>query len=319
MTTAASTTGTWINPHTYAVILAGGVGNRFLPYSTPEKPKQFLNITDENRTMIQMTFDRITGLIPADRVFVSTNDRYVDLVREQLPTVPTKNIIGEPQKKNTAPAIGLLNQLIYLRDHKAVTFFLPADHYIANTAATLGVYARAADVAAASSALITFGIVPTFPSPDYGYIRRAMNRHESGAFDVKKFVEKPDIPTAQEYIATGEYFWNGGMFVWRNQTLIADIKMHMSEMSAQLLTLKLDGTGAVPRAWLEQFFEDATGTSIDYGVMEPASLVGSVMTFPFDAGWSDVGTWKGLVDLEQRFGIVLPGVVQEHLSQQVPE
>ncbi len=302
-------------PHVNAVILAGGVGNRFLPYSTPECPKQFLHITDAERTMIQMTYDRITKLVPAERVFVSTNDRYVSLVASQLPALPPHNIVGEPKKKSTAPAIGMLNAMIHHRDPDAIAFFLPSDHYIADTEGTLRAYTSAVALAHERSTLITFGIVPTFPSPEFGYIEHSATPHASGAYEATEFKEKPNVAVAQEYLNKGNYFWNGGMFVWRTTALMTALERHMPQMAAQLSRLSYDVDGGVTPASLGAFFDDVESTSIDYGVMEKAALTGGVMTFPFDVGWSDVGTWKGLADLAQSFNLELPDVVTRHLSE----
>jgi mannose-1-phosphate guanylyltransferase len=300
--------------HAYAIILAGGEGTRFVPYSTPEKPKQFLNVIDEKRTMIQQAYDRISRFVPGERCFVATNDRYRDLVAEQLPDIPSENVIGEPKKKNTAPAIALASKLIDSRDPEAVTLFTPADHYIPDTASAVKSFEQAAGFAADGKHLVTFGIVPTFPSPEYGYIHEGDAVGSSGGHAVKEFVEKPDVETAKGYIDSGHYYWNSGMFVWRTKALLDAVQKHLPEMAEQLSTMKTDAKGALDQGWVDKFFDDVQSISIDYGVMEKAD---NVVVFPFPAQWSDIGTWQSLSELADRFKITLPAEVQKHLKEQL--
>lgn len=297
----------------YAVILAGGEGTRFVPYSTPERPKQFLHITHGDRTMIQKTFDRIREFVPEERIYVSTNDRYSSLVSEQLPEIPKQNIIGEPLKKNTAPAIALVTYLIHKKDPDAVTLFVPADHYVADIGGAISSYKKATALADGDT-LVTFGIAPTFASPDYGYIKRGTPHSKEGAFKVERFVEKPDVEKANVYLKDGGYYWNSGMFVWRTKSLIDALTKHMPKLSNELVTLKTDATGAPTREWVNTFFTNVDSISIDYGVMEKAS---NVVMLPFDSPWSDVGTWKGLSELAERFSITLPEIVRGHLKDRI--
>jgi mannose-1-phosphate guanylyltransferase len=285
-----------------------------VPYSTPEKPKQFLHITHGDRTMIQKTFDRIREFVPAERIYVSTNDRYSGLVHEQLPEIPKQNIIGEPLKKNTAPAIALVTYLIHKKDPDAITLFVPADHYVADIEGAISSYKKATTLAGGENTLVTFGITPTFPSPDYGYIKRGDACSKAGAFKVERFVEKPDVEKANGYLKDGGYFWNSGMFVWKTKSLIDALSKHMPELTGELLTLKTDAKGAPQREWINTFFTNVESISIDYGVMEKAS---NVVMLPFGSPWSDVGTWKGLSELADRFSITLPEVVQTHLKEKI--
>jgi mannose-1-phosphate guanylyltransferase len=302
------------NNHTYVIILAGGIGKRFQPYSTPEMPKQFLLITDQKRTMIEETHDRVTAFAVPDHLFVSTNDRYMDLVAQQLPDIPTANVIGEPKKKNTAPAIALITHLIHRRDPDAVTVFLPSDHFIAEPDKAVATFRKGIEHASNNPVLVTFGIVPTFASPEFGYIHRGKQIDGSDAYEVVEFVEKPDVPTAEKYIASGSYYWNGGMFAWKASTLIEALKEHKPAMAKELDGLEVADDGAVDRQWLDAFFNDVEEISIDYAVMEKAN---NVNVFPFDCGWSDVGTWDGLADLANRFHLTLPQKVQEYLKKQM--
>ena len=295
----------------YAIILAGGEGTRFVPYSTPARPKQFLNVIDEKRTMIQQTFDRISKFVPGKQCFVATNDKYRALVAEQLPQIPPENVIGEPKKKNTAPAIALASSLIHRRDPGAITLFTPADHYIPDSAGAVGIFEKASEFAADGTHLITFGIPPTFPSPEYGYIHEGDAITGSGASAVREFVEKPDVATAQKYMDSGRYYWNSGMFVWRTTALMDALNKYLPEMAEQLSTLRLDAKGGADQGWVNRFFDEVQGISIDYGVMEKAK---NVVVFPFPVSWSDIGTWQSLAEMAERFKITLPDEVQKYLK-----
>ena len=318
--TPTATAQTALMPNLHAVILAGGEGTRFQPYSTPEMPKQFLHITDANRTMIQMTFDRITQLVPPQNVIISTNRRYEELVADQLPEVPARNVVAEPMKKNTAAPIALINHLIWTRDSSAINLFLPSDHYMANTAAALEAYKLAAYVAMHHPKLITFGIVPTFPSPDYGYVHRGAVLKGAPAYEVRQFVEKPKVEVAQTYLDTGEYFWNGGMFCWKASAFVDAVGTFMPKLQDGLLAMQLTTRGALNKTWMKKFFgglnkPDGTQTSVDYGVMEPSSKEGRVITLPFNAGWSDVGGWVALKKLVDMEGVELHPDAERHMYQ----
>lgn len=293
----------------YAVILAGGEGTRFAPLSTPEKPKQFLSILHSNRSMIQQTADRLEGLVTAERLLVSTNSRYVPLVSGQLPQLKTTAIVGEPIKKNTAPAIALLSHLVLKTDPDAVLLFLPSDHFIKNQKRMQEIFRLALDHAHTHDDIVVFGIPPTFASSDYGYI--FCEEKAVSAVPVSRFVEKPDVTRAKAYLADGRYFWNSGMFVWKASVLLDAVARHLPEMHQLLHKVKLDAQGGLEAAGVKAFFEAVESISIDYGVLEKAS---NVVMFPFDAGWSDVGTWQGLSALVQAEGLNIPPEVKAHLA-----
>lgn len=293
-----------MNQNLNVVILAGGEGTRFAPYSTPECPKQFLPILDENRTMIQQTFDRVRDLVPSDKILISTHERYLPLVRQQLPDVAKVNCIGEPVKKNTAPAICLLTQLICMQDPQAVLLFFPADHYIEDQQKASDLFAEAAEIVSQSDTLLTFGVPPTFASTDYGYIKLGNRSDASQAYHVEKFVEKPDLVTAEQYIKSGSYVWNSGMFAWRGKVLLEACDKYFVQVHE---LLKSVGGGD-----LLSYFEHAPSISIDYAIMEKAD---NVINLPFTAGWSDIGTWQGLGDLARRYQLNLPKKVNEILKQ----
>ncbi|MDO8520442.1 MAG: mannose-1-phosphate guanylyltransferase [Deltaproteobacteria bacterium] len=301
-----------MNSHFYVVILAGGEGTRFAPLSSPEKPKQFLPIVTDSRTMIQETYGRISSLVPESNIFVSTNERYLSLVRDQLPSVPGSCIIGEPVKKNTAPPMALLARLIFEQDPKAVLSFFPADHYIDDSGKAVGCFRKAALFAAEEPILVTFGIVPEFPSTEYGYIRKEGACHPGGASKVLSFFEKPDLQRAEGYLKAGDYFWNSGMFVWKAAVFLDAVRKQTPRLSSLLDGISFQADGSLDPTFCRHYFEKAESISVDYAIMEKAD---NVMMFPFDAGWSDVGTWKGLKDLARRFNLQLPAEVKSHLSR----
>lgn len=296
----------------YCVILAGGEGTRFAPLSTKERPKQFLEITDCRQTMLRQTFLRILPLVPVQNIYVSTNQRYVGLVSDQLPEILPKNIIGEPCKKNTAPPIALISRLILQRDPEAVILFFPSDHFILDTEVALFHFNAATKLTLEEEVLVTFGVPPQFPSSDYGYIRKDKMTHASGAEKVHSFVEKPDLKTAEGYLQTGDTYWNSGMFAWRASVFLEALSQHAPRLFSLLQDISFEPGGELDDKQCCTYFERAESISVDYAVMEKAD---NVMVFPFKAGWSDVGTWKGLKDLAERYNLDLPKDIKTHLSR----
>ena len=276
----------------YVLILAGGVGSRLWPKSRDSLPKQFLNLTGAE-TMIQMSVRRISPLAPPERIFVATGERYVDLVKEQLPLLPAQNIIAEISGKNTAPAIGLGALHIAQADPQATMAVLTADHIIPGEAAFCQALQTAAAVAE-SGQLVTLGVIPTRPETGFGYIQRGetvSHLKGLGVYQVKAFLEKPALAMAQKFYESGEYYWNSGMFIWQVTALFAALARHMPTLSAQLEQLreaifKPEATATVADIWSQ-----ITAESIDFGLMEKASNVAVV---PLDAGWNDVGNWAAL-------------------------
>lgn len=275
--------------HVYVLIMAGGEGTRFQPLSTPARPKQFINIVGD-KALIRQTFERMRlwhdGCVPLERFFVATNARFIDLVHKEIPEIPVQNIIGEPLKKNTAPCIGYAAHVIFSCDPNAVMICLPSDHVITKQREFYLAVDDAVKLAAGGNNLVAFGIKPTRPATEYGYIEKT----EDAGFGVKQFVEKPDEETAKHYLSSGNYFWNSGMFVWKAKTILDEISKHLPELSDELSRLKRSADA--PQ--LINFFENAPSISIDYGVMERSK---NVAILPCDIGWSDVGSWKSLKEL----------------------
>jgi mannose-1-phosphate guanylyltransferase len=280
----------------YIVILAGGSGTRFWPLSRAARPKQLISITGD-RTMLQRTVERVLPLKPK-RILIITNTIQAEETGRQLAQfrkIPI-DVIAEPSAKNTAPAIGLAAAIIAAHDPEGVMVVLPADHFIKDEQALQQALVNAAH-AARKGFLVTLGIMPSRPETGYGYIEADMDLRGSGPFPVLRFVEKPPIDEAVRYLDAGNYFWNSGMFIWRADTILAEISLYLPDLMAALS--KITFTNDV---WelsdlneqIEAVYGSVASVSIDYGVMEKSSRVQVV---PVEMGWSDVGSWSSLPEV----------------------
>jgi mannose-1-phosphate guanylyltransferase len=278
----------------YALIMAGGVGTRLWPRSRAATPKQFLPLLGE-RTMLQQTVDRIASLVSPEQVLIATGQAYNDLVAEQLPDVPRRNIIGEPSGKGSAPCIGLGALQIGQKDPNGVMVVLSSDHQIGKPEVFCGAL-QAAEEVARDGYLVTLGIAPSGPHPGYGYIQRSTELGTFNgfqAYDVARFVEKPDRATAEQYLQTGLYSWNAGIFIWRVDAIMEAFAHYMPGLRQQLDALAAaDSVPGAPQ--FDNIWEQITPITIDYGIMERAERVAVV---PVDIGWSDVGDWHTLASL----------------------
>ena len=295
----------------YALILAGGTGTRLWPRSRRDRPKQLLPLIS-TRTMLQETTDRILPIIPADHIFVVTNEGFVETAREQLPDLPAKNIISEPEGHGTAPSIGLGGLYIEKLDPAAVMLSLHADHYIEKADAFRQALLAAAQVAR-QGYLVTLGIKPNQPETGYGYIQRGELIETLGdqpVFRVARFLEKPDEAAAIRFVESGEYYWNSGIFAWRIRTLWEEYARYQPRLFKQLRTIGRDLGTRRGRATMARVWSKIANETIDVGIMERSQRVAAL---PIDVGWSDVGSWATLLDL-------LPGnrennvVVGEHVG-----
>lgn len=289
-----------------ALIMAGGRGERFWPKSRQSLPKQFLSLTGDGKTMIQLTVERILPLVAMEDIYIATNRSYKALVREQLPLLPEENILCEPVGRNTAPCIGLGAVHIARKYDDAVMFVLPSDHLIKYNAMYLGTLEAAAAVAEAGENLVTIGITPDYPETGYGYIKFIPTQKLEQAFAVDRFVEKPNLETAKQYLAAEQYLWNSGMFIWKLSTIMSNLQKHLPETYEGLLRIQSAiGTDA-EESVLEKEFAAFKSESIDYGVMEKAE---SIYTLPGSFGWDDVGSWLAVERIQptNEFGNVIDG------------
>jgi mannose-1-phosphate guanylyltransferase len=278
----------------YALVMAGGTGTRLWPRSRSAKPKQFLALLGD-RTMLQETTDRILPLVRPDQLIIVTGQKYVELAAEQLPDVPRQNLIGEPSGKGSAPAIGL-GALSMLRDDpNAVMAVLSSDHLI-QKADVFRDALKAAEELAQQGYLVTLGIQPTEPQTGYGYIQR---KAEIGtyngftAYEVQRFVEKPSRDKAEEYVQSGEYSWNAGIFIWRADRIMEAFGEYMPQLREQLDSIQSAGGPSKPESFAA-VWESIESITIDYGIMERAERVAVI---PVDIGWNDVGDWDSLTQL----------------------
>lgn len=278
----------------HAVIMAGGSGTRFWPVSTRKMPKQLLKLYGD-RTMIQSTVDRLGDLVDSRNVLVVTNRILVDETRKQLPEVPVDQIIGEPAKRDTAPCVGLAAAWVMHKDPEGIMVVMPADHVIVGQEAFRDAVTFAADrIESSPEKFVTFGIKPTYPAESFGYIERGESQsgdQELGLYEVRRFREKPDAKTAAEFLATGGFYWNSGIFVWKASTVMEALKRFQPEMYAHLERIQeAIGTDRFAEVF-EREFKAIKGTSVDYAIMESYEHV-SVIEAPFD--WDDVGNWQAV-------------------------
>lgn len=289
-----------------ALIMAGGRGERFWPKSRKSLPKQFLSLTGDGKTMIQLTVERILPLVDMQDIYIATNRSYKALVRQQLPELPEENILCEPVAKNTAPCIGLGAMHIAKKYEDAVMFVLPSDHLIKYNAMYLYTLRRASEVAEEGENLVTLGIMPDYPETGYGYIKFQPDARKGVAFEVERFVEKPDLETAKRYLATEQYLWNSGMFIWRVSTILHNMEKYLPETYAGLGRIR-DAIGtSEENEVLEKEFALFKSESIDYGIMEKADRI---YTLPGSFGWDDVGSWNAVERIQpaNEFGNVVNG------------
>ena len=291
-----------------ALIMAGGRGERFWPKSRKRMPKQFLSLTDDGKTMIQHTIERILPMVDMEDIYIVTNRDYKMLVQEQLPDIPQENILCEPVGRNTAPCIGLGAVHIARKYEDAVMFVLPSDHLIKYNTIFQKTLADAADVAEQGENLVTLGITPDYPETGYGYIKFNPEETLDRAFAVDRFVEKPDRETAKSYLATEQYLWNSGMFIWKVSTILKNLEKYLPETYAGLQKIQHAIGTEDERSVLEHEFEAFRSESIDYGIMEKAQNI-YILSGSF--GWDDVGSWLAVERIRQsnEFGNIITGNV----------
>lgn len=280
----------------FAVIMAGGVGSRFWPRSKKKMPKQLLKIFDNN-TMIQATVERLSGLVEKQNIFIITNELQSPEIKNQLPEIPPENIIEEPFGRNTAACIGLASVIVKAKEKDAVTVVLPADHIIRNKEAFTNVIQNAAGFANNSKGLVTIGITPTRPETGYGYIQINDNPESDNIYKVYTFAEKPNYATAVRFVESGDFMWNSGMFIWRADVILDEIKNLMPDLYEGLTKIESVLNKPNFKEELKTVYAQLKKISIDYGIMEKSSRV-YLTKGTFD--WSDVGSWEEVYQLSEK-------------------
>jgi mannose-1-phosphate guanylyltransferase len=269
--------------------MAGGIGTRFWPMSRTNFPKQFLDILNIGKTLIQTTFDRFASFIPLENIYVVTSDEYVNIVKKQLPTLPLQNILAEPSRKNTAPCIAYISFKLNQLDPHALLVVAPADHMISDNIAFTKVCFEALSFVKKHNAFITLGINPTYPNTGYGYIQYEQHSVSDNVYKVKTFTEKPNLELAKTFIASGEFLWNAGIFVWQVKNIIVAFEKYLPEVYDLFNSQKEKFNTSEEEAALQEIYPFSTNISIDFGIMEKAD---NVYVIPSSFGWSDIGTWN---------------------------
>lgn len=280
---------------TYLVVMAGGIGSRFWPFSRTQHPKQFHDVMGVGRSMLQLTVDRFRDICPAENVYIVTNRDYVDLVHQHLPELPTSQILGEPIGRNTAPCIAYASYCIRKRDPAAVIVVSPADHAVLREEEFRRLIRAAVAAAHQHPVLLTLGIPPSRPDTGYGYIQyldnAASRLPDTELFKVKTFTEKPNLELARMFVESGDFLWNAGLFIWRADVVIDAFHHYLSDV-AEVFDEGIEQLGTpAEAAFIEEAYARCRNISIDFGVMEKAD---NVYVLPADIGWSDLGTWNSL-------------------------
>lgn len=282
--------------NTYVAIMAGGIGSRFWPESRIAKPKQFLDILNVGKTLIQITYDRFAKIVPPENIYVVTADAYEKLVKEQLPQLADSQILKEPMRRNTAPCITYACDKIYARDNNATVIVAASDHLIIDETKFSSVLQKCVDFVSNNGYLVTIGIKPTKPATGYGYIQFQDEQAMGEFFAVKTFTEKPTVELAKTFLQSGDFLWNSGMFVWKAKTLLRAVIKHLPEIAEAFREGHQHYNQDSEKAFIQKAYSQCTNISIDYGVMEKAE---NVFTIPAQFGWSDIGTWDSLYDIYQ--------------------
>lgn len=277
----------------HLVIMAGGVGSRFWPMSTAERPKQFIDVLGVGKSLLQLTYERFSGFNP-ENIWVITNQRYVDLVHQQLPDVPFENILQEPCCRNTAPCIAYVSWRIKSIDPKANVVVSPSDHIVTDVEEFRRIIKLCMDFTQDSDAIVTLGMKPNRPETGYGYIKADLSMsslRQKQIYRVDKFKEKPNLETAQEYIKESDYFWNAGIFIWSVSTIVNAFRVYQPSISKIFENLLSVYGTSEEQELINKVYPECENISVDYAIME---RVEEIFVCPADFGWSDLGTWGSL-------------------------
>jgi len=289
----------------YAIIMAGGIGQRFWPKGTSKLPKQFLAIEDDRESMIRKTYNRLVGIFKPTEIFVVTNIQYKNLVKKHLPNLPEENVICEPFGRNTAPCIGLACMYIQQFNQTANVLVVPSDHIIKDVSEFQNIVQLGLNFVHQNGGIVTLGIHPTRPDTGYGYIQFdeehqyeiKFGNSKDIVYKVKTFAEKPNIETARAFLESGDFLWNSGMFIFRVDTMMMELKENLPEIYNGLIELEGHLHSGDFEKKLELAYSKIKGISIDYGVMEKSSKVYTIKSH-FD--WSDVGSWDEIYKLKNK-------------------
>ena len=280
------------NSHTNIVIMAGGIGSRLWPLSTPKHPKQFIDVLGTGKSLLQMTVERFLPVCDIGRFWVVTSERYAGMVAEQLPSVPREHILQEPVARNTAPCIAYASWKIYAEDPEANIVVTPSDALVTGVDAFVEIVRKALSYTEEGERIVTIGITPDRPETGYGYIC-AESGKERELVRVSAFREKPDIETAKGYIAAGNYYWNAGIFVWRASTILSQMWRYAPGIAGLMERMSESFGTDGERAALHEYFPQCESISIDYAVMEKSD---SIYVISDNVGWSDLGSWSAVRD-----------------------
>lgn len=280
----------------YCVIMGGGIGSRFWPFSRESFPKQFLDFFGTGRSLLQMTFDRFAKIIPIENIYIVTNERYADLIQEQLPELAQHQILLEPCRRNTAPCIAYAAYHIKACNPNANIVVAPSDHLILKEEAFLEDVQKGLDFVKHNKALVTLGIKPSRPETGYGYIQSSDIMMEEFT-KVKTFTEKPNLELAKVFQESGEFFWNSGIFLWNVDAILEAFGKFLPDIAARFDMGKESFNTENERAFIQENFPYCLNISIDYGIMEKAD---NVYMLCVDFGWADLGTWGSLFDLAKK-------------------
>jgi mannose-1-phosphate guanylyltransferase len=282
-----------MNKHHYVAIMAGGIGSRFWPKSRTSYPKQFLDILNTGKSLIQWTFERYAAFIPTENIYVVASEEYSSLIEQQLPNIPKENILAEPSRKNTAPCIAYISFKLMQKDPEAMLIVAPSDHIILDNEAFRNISLKALDFVGSIKALVTLGITPTHPNTGYGYIQREAVEVADSIYKVKTFTEKPSLEIAKSFLESGDFLWNGGIFIWKVQNILKAFEIYQPEMFELFENEKSSFNTANEVAALGRIYPLCTSISIDFAIMEKAE---NVYVIPSSFGWSDLGTWNSAYD-----------------------
>lgn len=306
-----------MNKNYYAIIMAGGVGSRFWPVSTADFPKQFHDMLGAGETLIQKTFSRLSKIVPAENILVLTNERYNDIVLSQLPLIKQEQVLLEPAMRNTAPCILYATLKIKKQNPNAVMVVAPSDHWIEDEQSFADNLKACFDFSAQEDALLTLGIQPTFPNIGFGYIEFDKS-DQNPIKKVNQFREKPNYETAKQFLASGNFLWNGGIFIWSVQAILSAFEKFQPQMTALFEKGNASYNTSSESEFINENYADAENVSIDYAVMEKAN---NVFVLPATFDWNDLGTWGSLHDKldkdDQNNSVVNATVLLENASNNI--